>query len=185
MEELEVVEDCDRIESDEGVELKVINDAVEPRALTDVGAFVLIELEVSDRGRITSEEVVVSEIKVDCTERLLRLDEDICSVDNVVCVENAELSEVEGTMNEDVASVDALVVNVKPKEELTVSVDEEACAVDSEKVLWLVIISAKLLVDCSAALLDEVGNMSVFVVTTRLLVVWLSDCDVDETRVWK
>lgn len=40
-----------------------------------------------------------------------------------------------------------------------------------------------LLVDCSAALLDEVGNMSVFIVTPRLLFIWLSDCDVDDTGV--
>lgn len=161
----------------------MINDAVETRVLTDGGTCMLKELEVSDRGRMTFVEVVVFKKNVDCAERLFRLGGDTCSVDDVVCVENAELSEVEEMMNEDVVSIDATVVDVDPEEELSLSVDEKACAFGSEKVLWLVLASGELLADCSAALLDEVENMSVFVVATSLLVVWLFDCDVGETRV--
>lgn len=124
LEEVEIAGDCDRIEGEGVVELKVTNDGVKTRALKDVAACVLKELEVSDRGRITPVEVLVSALEVDCTERLLRLDGDTCSVEN-----DAELSEEEEPVNEDVASVDAIVVNAGPGEELWTFVDERGCIV--------------------------------------------------------
>lgn len=117
LEELELADDCDSLESEGVVEAKVTNDGVDTKALTDVGASVLKELEESDRGRITAVEVVASEVKVDRTARELRLDEDTCSVDDVGRIENAELSEVEVMMNEDVVSVYAFAVSAGPEEE--------------------------------------------------------------------
>lgn len=93
-------------EIDEAVEVKVTNDDVEPGTLTYVGLCVLEELETSDRGRITAVEVVCSETNVDCTERLLTLDDDTCFVDDEVCAKNAELSAVEDSIADDVVPVD-------------------------------------------------------------------------------